>query len=544
MKRNILKLFVFASILALVFSLLPSQLLQALAISPNVVISQVFGGGGNAGATFKNDFIELFNLGGAPVDLTGWTVQYASSAGTSWSKTILTGTIQAGGYYLIQEAAGTGGTVSLPTPDVTGSIAMSATAAKVALVNNSTTLTGACPTGLVDFVGYGGANCSEGSPTPVLSNTTAALRNGNGCTDTDSNSGDFTVGAPNPRNSASPLNFCTASTNPTGIGNANPASLFVGDPTLLTVTVTPGNSPVSTGLAVSADLSAIGGANPQTFYNDGTNGDVSAGDNIFSLSATVAPGTTPGAKTIPATITDAQSRTGSATIGLTVTAILPIGTVNGPVLDADDGTLHVSPYAGQTVTIRGVIYEKTLQAISNSSNTYKGFFIQNTAATADTDPNTSDGLFVFMSTASTLSGPGGSPYTPAVGDEIILSGKISEYYNMTELTAPFQVLQVLRSGVNLEAELPPAIANPPVSLADANRYWERLQGMRVQVPVDSIVLGGRNVFSPADAEIWVANPNSTIALRSDPYARKAFRDAHPLDDNYDPTTWMAMVTAS
>ena len=81
------------------------------------------------------------------------------------------------------------------------------------------------------------------------------------------------------------------------------------------------------------------------------------------------------------------------------------------------------------------------------------------------------------------------------------------------------------------------MANPPVSLADANRYWERLQGMRVQVPQNSIVLGGRNVFSPADAEIWLARADSTIAQRPNPYARKAFRDAHPLDDNYDPNNW-------
>ena len=86
----------------------------------------------------------------------------------------------------------------------------------------------------------------------------------------------------------------------------------------------------------------------------------------------------------------------------TVTPPLPIGTVNGPVPDSNSCATHVSPYVGQTVTIQGVIYEKTLQAISNSTNTYKGFFIQNTAATADADPNTSDGLFVFMSTASTI----------------------------------------------------------------------------------------------------------------------------------------------
>jgi predicted extracellular nuclease len=216
----------------------------------------------------------------------------------------------------------------------------------------------------------------------------------------------------------------------------------------------------------------------------------------------------------------------------TVTPPIPIGKVNGPVPDSDSCATHTSPYVGQTVKIQGVIYEKTLQAISNSTDTYKGFYIQNNADTADTDPTTSDGLFVFMSTASTLGG-----YTPQVGDEIILTGKVQEYYNMTELVSPLTVVQVVRSGVVIDDEIPSVVANPPVSLADANCYWERLQGMRVQVPQNSIVLGGRNVFSPADAEIWLARSDSTIAMRTNEYARKAFRDAHILDDNYDPTNW-------
>lgn len=216
----------------------------------------------------------------------------------------------------------------------------------------------------------------------------------------------------------------------------------------------------------------------------------------------------------------------------TVFPPLPIGTVNGPVLVTDTVTTHASPYVGQIVTIQGVIYEKTLQAISNSANTYKGFYIQSTADTTDGEPNTSDGLFVFMSTASKI-----GSYTPTVGDEIILKGKVSEYYNMTELVSPLTVMSVVRSGVNIDDEVPPVVADPPANLEDANRYWERLQGMRVQVPQDSVVLGGRNVFSPADAEVWVARPDSTIAQRINPYARKAYRDAHPLDDNYDPINW-------
>src|SRR5205823_4804185 len=108
--------------------------------------------------------------------------------------------------FLVQEAAGTGGTVNLPPPDATGTIAMAAAAGKVVLARTSATLTGACPSGtlVVDRVGYGAAaTCFEGSaPTPNLGNTAAALRKANGCTDTSDNAADFTVGAPNPRSSA------------------------------------------------------------------------------------------------------------------------------------------------------------------------------------------------------------------------------------------------------------------------------------------------------------------------------------------------------
>ena len=184
-----------------------------LALSQDIVISQVYGGGGNSGATYTNDFIELFNRGSSSVSVTGWSVQYASSTGTAWAVTALSGTLQPGQYYLVQEAAGAGGTAPLPTPDASGSIAMSATNGKIALVNASTALSGACPTGgsIVDLVGFGSsASCFEGTgPTATLSNTTAALRATSGCSETDENAADFAVGAPNPRNSASPLAPCS-----------------------------------------------------------------------------------------------------------------------------------------------------------------------------------------------------------------------------------------------------------------------------------------------------------------------------------------------
>lgn len=185
--------------------------------TPQIVISQVYGGGGNSGATFTNDFIELFNRGTSSVNLNGWSVQYASSTGTSWSNsTALTNvTLAPGQYYLIKESSGGTTGAALPTADATGAINMSGTNGKVALVNTTTALSGSCPTGtsIIDFVGYGSANCFEGNAaTPVLSNTTAALRNSNGCTDSNQNSADFAVGTPLPRNTTTAFNLCSAAT--------------------------------------------------------------------------------------------------------------------------------------------------------------------------------------------------------------------------------------------------------------------------------------------------------------------------------------------
>ncbi len=177
-----------------------------------LVISQVYGGGGNSGAPLTHDFIEIHNPGSAAVSLAaGMSVQYASAAGTAWQVTPLPTdlTIPGGGYLLIQEAGGTTGT-PLPAPDATGAIAMSATNGKVALVSGTTALTGGCPTAnVVDLVGYGTATCFEGAAAaPAASNMNAVLRAGDGCVDTDQNGSDFAAGAPAPRSSAAPPVVC------------------------------------------------------------------------------------------------------------------------------------------------------------------------------------------------------------------------------------------------------------------------------------------------------------------------------------------------
>ncbi|HXM57931.1 MAG TPA: PKD domain-containing protein [Candidatus Dormibacteraeota bacterium] len=198
----------------------------ALAVSDGVVISQVYGGGGNSGAPLQNDFVELFNRGAAPVSLAGWSLQYASATGTgtlganAGQLTELTGSLAPGQYLLVQEGAGAGNGSPLPAPDVTDGtpIAMSATAGKVALVNTTTPLacnggSTPCPPAalatIVDLVGYGGADFFEGAaPAPALSNTTAAVRRDGGCQDTDGNGADFAAAAPTPRTTASAVHTC------------------------------------------------------------------------------------------------------------------------------------------------------------------------------------------------------------------------------------------------------------------------------------------------------------------------------------------------
>ncbi|MGF9906222.1 chitobiase/beta-hexosaminidase C-terminal domain-containing protein [Brevibacillus porteri] len=184
----------------------------------HVVISEVYGGGGNSGAHYKNDFIELYNPTDTAVSLVGWSVQYAAATGTSWNKTDLTGSIAPYGFYLIQQAAGSGGVADLPAPEVTGTLAMAGAQGKVALVSHATPLTGAdvsSQPGVVDMVGYGGANAYEGnSPASATSNSTSAQRisdasgivpNGGNGWDTNNNGNDFITGAPTPKNTQSPV---------------------------------------------------------------------------------------------------------------------------------------------------------------------------------------------------------------------------------------------------------------------------------------------------------------------------------------------------
>ncbi|MDX6481495.1 MAG: hypothetical protein QOG85_2005 [Gaiellaceae bacterium] len=170
----------------------------------SIVVSEVFAAGGNSGAPYTNDYVELFNRGSSAVSVSGWTLQYSSASSTTWASTALTGSIPAGGHYLVQLASGGTNGSALPAPDATGTSNLAVTGGKIQVVNAGT--------GAEDLVGWGSATVYEGTAAaPALSSTTALVRDGSFCTDVDDNSSDFTTGTPSPLNSSASPAACSSS---------------------------------------------------------------------------------------------------------------------------------------------------------------------------------------------------------------------------------------------------------------------------------------------------------------------------------------------
>jgi 5'-nucleotidase len=346
-----------AGALALVAGLVVGLPTAAQAVAPpgsNVVINEVYGGGGNANATLLHDFVELYNSSASSVALDGWSVQYTSSAGTVYQTTALTGTLPAGSTYVVREAAGT--TLPNATPvtgDATGTIAMSATAGKVALVNTTTPLgcgadcDGAA--GVVDFVGFGGANDFVGTgPTTAPSNTTSVSRNA-AHTNTPDNKLDFASGTPSP--------------------------------------------------------SACG-------------------------AACIPPPPPPTERTI----------------------------------EAIQGTGATSPFAGDTVITKGVV------TAAYPTGGFRGYYLQTqgTGGALPADHTASDGIFVFAS--------GTYPAAATVGNYLQVTGTVSEFGGMTELTV------AAADVVDLDEPFEPVTATPGTwPRTDSAR--ELLEGMLFQ-PTD------------------------------------------------------------
>ena len=352
-------------------------------VSDGVVLNEVYGGGGNSGATYTHDFVELQNTGSEPVSVDGWSIQYFSSGGGFGNLTTLSGTIDPGEYYLVQGSQGNGGTTALPTPDAEGSFAASSTNGTFVLVRNADQVAldradanGGDPD-IVDLVGYGTATHFSGdAAAPGLSNPTSASRVAN----TGENSTDFVRGEPTPMNSGS------GTTDPDPEPTPDPTDEPTEEPT-----EEPTDPPVD-----------------------------------------------------PTSVTIAEIQ----------------------------GTGDASPLAGRTVTTEGVV---TAVYATGGLN---GFVVQTpgTGGVYDAASNTaSHGLFVYGSAAAQL---------VAIGDSVRLTGEVSEYFGLTQLSVAPAGVEILSEA--LAPVEPTTFAADPASLAGA----EALESM--------LLLPGDHTFTVTD----------------------------------------------
>lgn len=461
--------------------------LQAQQTNPSVVISQVYGAGGNSGATLRNDYVELFNRSNAAVSLNGWSIQYASATGTgNFSANspfaLPNVSLQPGQHFLVQLASGGAVGSLLPTADASATVPnMSGTAGKVILANVATGLACNGSAGqpcnatqlgqIVDLVGYGtggsGANFFEGSgAAPTLSATLTAFRKDGGCTDTNVNSVDFQTGTPAPRNTTSALAPCSVtpvSTRPSATATAS--TVTAGGSTTFAGTITPGANPTSTGYNVSCNLTTVGGSSTFALTVVGT-----------TISGTYAvPGATAAATySLPCMVADTEAtpRTANFNISLTVNAAplptLSCADTSRTAIGSIQGSGVTSPMVGQIKVIQGVVVGSY-----QGASKLNGFYVQDPG---DGNPATSDGIFIDESA-------GGSKGTVSEGQIVRLKGTVAETFKQTVIN---NVTEMITCGTGTvtptDITFPATAPTDDLVTATNQGALEQYEGMLVRFP--------------------------------------------------------------
>jgi uncharacterized protein len=478
-----------------------------------------------------NKAVEIFNGTGAPVDLTagGYRLELYSNGAAAVSQSVaLTGTVADGDVFVVSRA------------DADPALVAQADQLAPAVANwngdDAVVLRKAGAAGAsLDVIGQIGVDPGTEWGTGLTSTADNTLRR----------IATISAGDPDGTNPFDPavdwegfevntLDGFGAHTFDPGGGN-QPVAITCGGP-LSTVAGTPASRVVTAtdpdGTVVDVDVTGVSpaptaGTISRTAFTpaSGVGGTASA---TITVSAEVPAGTY--AVSVTASNDDTSPQTATCTLSVGVQAIRPIGEVQGPVTDTTVGDTFLSPLVGQQVVVRGVVTQKTL-ARSSAGNLQNGLFLQNTPLAADSDSTTSDGIFVFLGGFTTiLRADGGPAYLPAVGDELVLRATVTEFFALTQLTSP-RLISVAATGLDPDTDVVVEEAQPPTVLADANRYWERHEGERILIPAGSIATSGRDVFpGTADSEVWVIRPDDPLAARTDPYARRVFRDPHPLDN--------------
>ncbi len=449
-----------------------------------LLVTQVYGGGGststNPTPSYKNDFVEIFNAGTTSVDLSAYSVQYGPSSTAVFSGITLlnnpaTGSLAPGQYFLVQEGATSAAAGSTMPPPFTGAVltgadqvdtvAYAAGSAKVALVKGRALLnaaTGSCSSAsIVSLVGYGtlgSTTCAEGgAAVGLLSSTTSATRTVS-CTDTGSNQADFTVGTPTLRNSSTTLAPCSGTVPVAALSilsaTASPASVMQGGSATLAVVVSPGST--STGVAVVADLSTIGGSATQALVLGST-------ANTYTFGATVGGSVAAGSYALPVTVTDAQGGRATGSISLTVQPAVvttPIAT-----LQANRAT-----YVGTTVQTTGVI------TVVTSS----GWYMQTPSGTPGATGD--EGLYVYRG-SSAVTGA-------AVGNVVTVTGLLTLYPSAaTSHTPSLELTQPAVTVTSTGNALPTPIALSSLTPGGGIYQLKPYEGMLVRFPSVTSVSG-------------------------------------------------------
>ena len=498
----------------------------AIAASSNLVISQFYTDGGfNASSAYRNDFVEIFNRGNATVDLSGYSVQYASNSANATGNfnqvATLSGNLAPGQYYLIQGGGGTNTTPpTLPAPDATFTTNLNFTIGRVAIISGTTALNCGGPTGstgtpcdttqltkFVDLVGYGssyGTPNNEGGTGNFAAapGVSSAIRGGNGCTDTDNNASDFsTASAVTPRNKQSTLNPCSTGGNQPPVINApaNPITTVAQNSTPFTVTLS------GTDDGGIYNWSATAGLGLTSVAVSGT---ANTSSVVFTVS--VQSGFT-GTAFFTATLSDGVNPAVNQRVNIQVGATGPGGGLT-PIYTIQ-GAGQNSPLTGQTITTTGVVIGTKSSISAKSNGAPDGYFIQD--PTGDGNINTSDGIFVFLGT-----GASNAPNKALLNHLVQVKGKVAEYASsgslaFTELGSTPVVTDLgvftgtitptvitanpAKAGVGTTyVRLIPSTTvvsstagyNPAVNAVD---FYESMESMLVQVD-DGLVVGPTNAY--------------------------------------------------
>jgi len=322
---------------------------------------------------------------------------------------------------------------------------MGATGFKVALVDSTTLLTGACPIGYIDLIGAGTtASCYEGGGrAPAPSNTTAIIRNVNGCMDTDNNNLDFQAGSPTPRNSASTAFAC-----PVGVISTVPADNAENVAVDADITILFSEAVIVTGDWFTISCTKSG--NHTAAMTDA--------DPVFTLAPAPAFSTSETCTvTILADYVDADDAVPDPFLiddySFTFDTVQACGDPFTPIYKIQ-GSGDTSPLVGDTISTEGIVVGDFQVGGKD------GFYIQD--ETGDGDDATSDGIFVYYKTAPDVN----------VGDKLRLTGAVSEYNGLTQVTGSF--LQTCSTGNT--------ITPVELSLPFESTNHEHLEGMLVAFP--------------------------------------------------------------